>query len=289
MVASTVCAASAASTTTSVRSATLPATDFPVEDASNLCQDNVDGFCRKGHSCPHNHDIFVLPSEEEIIHLPDRQPNYLSLDPRPQLRAFECDGPGHLSTFGPRHDNDHVEIKDIQILPTTDEILSHRPPYMPPRLADTTHRHPGGRARQLDINFRQFRYESTEYIIDCCHHASQIIFMSMSFTPPSDYEHSLKTPKGSAYSFFQDVRFEDIQFHELKGVMLRLSFACPESLRGKALARSRLFEEGMLVAVLGLSQDDLSITFMEVHLRQSTEAMRRRTGNDLRGTCAVVH
>jgi hypothetical protein len=37
---------------------------------------------------------------------------------------FDNDGPDYLCINGPRHDNNHVDIQDIQILPTTDEILA---------------------------------------------------------------------------------------------------------------------------------------------------------------------
>jgi hypothetical protein len=46
--------------------------------------------------------------------------------------CFDNDDPGYLSINGPQHDNDHVNIQDIEILPTTDEILAvNRPPWMP--------------------------------------------------------------------------------------------------------------------------------------------------------------
>ena len=41
------------------------------------------------------------------------------------------DLPGALSELGPRHNNDHANIFDIKILPTTDEIQSPRLEYLP--------------------------------------------------------------------------------------------------------------------------------------------------------------
>jgi hypothetical protein len=61
-------------------------------------------------------------------------PNYLSLAPRPipnEDQCFDSDGPGSISSAGVRHDNDFVKISDIRLLPTTDEILCLRRPYMP--------------------------------------------------------------------------------------------------------------------------------------------------------------
>lgn len=83
---------------------------------------------------------------------------------------------------------------------------------------------------------------------------------------------------------FRDVTFEDVIFNPHRGIMFRLSFACPVALRGKRMGLSDHLEEGMLVAMIGLDDSSsLSIAFMEIYQRQTTEAMRPRTGNDLRG------
>ena len=49
------------------------------------------------------------------------------------LVTFEIsqDMPGSLSVEGPRHDNHHKDITDIKIMPTTQEIQSHRLEYLP--------------------------------------------------------------------------------------------------------------------------------------------------------------
>ena len=55
--------------------------------------------------------------------------------PRPVFEVGQ-DLPGALSELGPRHDNDHADIFDIKILPTTEEIQSSRLGYLP--LSDPT-------------------------------------------------------------------------------------------------------------------------------------------------------
>ncbi|KAG0331451.1 hypothetical protein BG004_001658 [Podila humilis] len=74
-----------------------------------------------------------------------------------QLRnAF--DPPGNLSSEGPRSDNDHVEITDISILPTQNEITSTRQPFLPSNgIPDAPHFLPAGWKRQIDIHFRLYR------------------------------------------------------------------------------------------------------------------------------------
>ncbi|GAA6005511.1 hypothetical protein JCM11491_003667 [Sporobolomyces phaffii] len=71
-------------------------------------------------------------------------------------RLFEP--PGALRTGGPRHDNDHASIKDIQILPTHQELLSREPAFVPANLPDGPHHLPlGSMDRQIDITFRLLR------------------------------------------------------------------------------------------------------------------------------------
>ena len=94
---------------------------------SAICQDFVYGFCKNRDACSKIHKI-VLVQDTTIPTTPvtpSSISNYLSLEPRvalPSDRTFDEDGPGRLSTAGARHDNDFESIKDIRILPTTDEV-----------------------------------------------------------------------------------------------------------------------------------------------------------------------
>ncbi|KAI4146606.1 MAG: hypothetical protein L6R39_003397 [Caloplaca ligustica] len=71
---------------------------------------------------------------------------------------FEHDMPGALSRDGPRHDNDHDDITDIQILPTAEEIQCSRPEYLPSN--DATNRYLIGLPALLDRHFRLLREDS---------------------------------------------------------------------------------------------------------------------------------
>lgn len=155
---------------------------------------------------------------------------------------------------------------------------------MPKKDADADHRYPPGQARLLDTHFRQLRYESTESIIDACYHASQKLSQLIKEPKVTNYDNRMITPKGFSYSLFRDVAFEELYFDLKKSIQVRVSYACPRALRGGALGLSKQLEEGRLVALVGLDQSNcLSTTFMEIDMRQSTFAMRPRTGNDLRG------
>ena len=95
------------------------------EPLASLCPEYLAGFCKEGSSCKASHRIVLvnetLSSKVSVV----SSPNILSFEPRlpcGQDQTFDDDGPGSLSILGPRHDNDHVLIQDIKVLPTTDEV-----------------------------------------------------------------------------------------------------------------------------------------------------------------------
>ncbi|KAG0001862.1 hypothetical protein BGZ79_004031 [Entomortierella chlamydospora] len=68
------------------------------------------------------------------------------------------DPPGELSKDGPRHDNDDPEISRIKLLPTQEEIVCSRTPFLPSNgIHDAPHFLPHGWRRQLDTHFRLYR------------------------------------------------------------------------------------------------------------------------------------
>ncbi|KAG0018306.1 hypothetical protein BGZ82_000484 [Podila clonocystis] len=73
------------------------------------------------------------------------------------------DPPGVLSADGPRHDNDHVEISEIYIHPTQQEITCSRAPFLPSNgLPDSPHFLAHGWKRQVDTHFRLYREDTLE-------------------------------------------------------------------------------------------------------------------------------
>ena len=95
-----------------------------------VCNSYVLGFCQFHEGCPmrESHCINLIdetPSTPPVALSKCR--NVLSLEPRQSPcnidACFDSDGPGILSAVkDARHDNDHVLIQDIRILPTTDEV-----------------------------------------------------------------------------------------------------------------------------------------------------------------------
>ena len=272
---------------TIIRAAKLQPSRLSQVPLTSVCEDFVDGFCRRGYECTKSHDICAAPNENSGSSFLDCPPNLLSLDPRFSPREslpFDQDGPGQLSRYGARHNNDHVNIQHIKILPTTDEILCRRKTYIPAKDPSAEHHLPCGQQRLLDVQFRQLRFDNVEPIIDSCYHASQQLTQLISSPHILDYDDRMNTPKGVRYSLFRDIVFEEQIMSFKVGVTFRISFACPKALRGLRLGPSKHLEEGMLVALVGLDDaETLSTTFMVIEQRQTTFAMKPRTGNDLRG------
>ena len=69
-------------------------------------------------------------------------------------------GPGNERPEGPRHDNDHVDINEINIPPTHGELTTVEPPYLPYNVPGAPHSYPSNSMqRLLDIHFRLLREE----------------------------------------------------------------------------------------------------------------------------------
>ena len=75
--------------------------------------------------------------------------------------------PNALSERGPQYDNDHANIFEIKILPTTEEIQSSRLEYLPSN--DPTKHHLPGLAGLLDQQFRLLREDTVNQLRDAVH------------------------------------------------------------------------------------------------------------------------
>ncbi|KAL8658342.1 MAG: hypothetical protein Q9226_001086 [Calogaya cf. arnoldii] len=262
---------------------------LPTLHWQEICHDQYNGYCPRGADCPWPHTIChiqgMATSAEQAPRL-STKPNRLSLEPRLAHEGgpFDDDCAARRFWLTPNHNNDHSEIGYIRILPTTDEILCRKRPFMPSKDAQDGTSERRGKVRMLDVQFRHLRYDTLEPVIDACYHASQHLATTFQEPPPLDYEARQSTVRGTQYSLFRDVRLEDARF-ENHGMHLRLSFACPARLRQRRMLSSGHFEGGMLTALIGLdTENTLSTAFLNVEMCQSTLAMKPTTGNHLRAS-----
>lgn len=225
--------------------------------------------------------------------------NRLRSEARPSPHFHES-----ASSFNPRHDNDHVHFRDVQILPTTDEILAiNAPVYMPKKDDATSNPVNPGPERFLDLLFRHLRFESTEVIRDICYAAAQVIchselkrlgnnaVQSSSTQPSQDPRASTKreTMAGNRYFLYSNAKIEELQPHEQHTALIRISYDCPRFLRGMMLTKSGRFEEGMMIALLLFDRvkNELSVRFLQISQAQSTMSMNPRGGKDRKGAVLV--
>ncbi|KAI9790938.1 MAG: hypothetical protein M1833_001737 [Piccolia ochrophora] len=296
----------AAAMMTNIRPLGIAPSVLPTVEESTLCKDYLMGHCFRKDQCTSDHTmcrlVGNLSAQQEantILYRSKHAPNFLSLAPRVRTSGsiFDSDGPGHLShTRTSRHDNDHVDIRNIQILPTTDEVLALRAPFVPSKDVDLPHLFPSKDAQLLQTLFRQSRYDSTESLIDCSYFAAQSLVKDAPGTKgnavPLSYEYHVRqeTPKGNRCALFRDVAFEDVHFLPNKGINLRVSYACPSALQRGKIHTAGVLETGTLVALVGLDKNgfSLSVTFMEVHLRESTDGMLSRGGKGRRAAVQLT-
>lgn len=218
----------------------------------------------------------------------------LEPNPRPQL-SFTDDGPGEISSMGPRHDNDKANYREIEILPTIDEILAvHRPTYMPKKDLRWDTPLPNGPVRVLDSLFRQLRCDSIEAIRDICYSAAQTSFLNVDANgrplPPDHDQTRHETLAGNRYFLYPHVQVEELLAHETKSMVVRASYDCPSFMRGRKMYDCGRFQEGMLVALLQLDHatSELSTYFLEVNLSQSTFSMDSLDGGGRRAAVQLA-
>ncbi|KAL9598762.1 MAG: hypothetical protein Q9219_004259 [cf. Caloplaca sp. 3 TL-2023] len=144
---------------------------------------------------------------------------------QPVFNIFQ-EPPGTLSTLGPRHDNDHANISEIKILPTTEEVLSSRIEYLPTN--DPTTHHLPGLAGLLDRQFRLLREDTVGQLRDAVH----IEFQRLN--KPAD---TPSTPKrqgsGTRTIVYKNVTLLRVDFDRKHGLQVIAEFDQPPRLKNK--------------------------------------------------------
>ncbi|CAM9401825.1 unnamed protein product, partial [Chrysoparadoxa australica] len=149
------------------------------------------------------------------------------------------DGPGEFSLTGqPRHDNDKASIREIQVLPTAEELLTQKGPYLPTwkqrygsGSGSNTHATPHSAAQLLDAQFRLLRQD---FLIPIKRAAQALLASAQTGRKTAGNNGVLRAPaaqsgkKKESYTLyvFEDVRVESLNASRA-GVSLVVSFALP--------------------------------------------------------------
>lgn len=130
-------------------------------------------LARRSSNDAYNNYTFRSAQEElnrikVLLKMADAVPNSTPYRPNQRIPSraqprLQVDLPGELSREGPRHDNDHADIAKIKVLPTSEEIRSHRNEYLPQKDLDYPH-HLEGISRVIDSQFRLLRADTSGQI-----------------------------------------------------------------------------------------------------------------------------
>lgn len=137
------------------------------------------------------------------------------------------DLPGALSELGPRHDNDHANIFDIKILPTTEEIQSSRLEYLPP--SDPTKHHLVGQAGLLDRQFRLLREDTVGQFRDAVHIECRRLNKPPNARPPPKRQNN----GGVRNVIYHNVALLRLEFDRRRGLQVVAEFDQPPALAKK--------------------------------------------------------
>ena len=160
--------------------------------------------------------------------LGDRPPQQKSHRP---VFDIGTDLPGALSELGPRHDNDHADIFDIKILPTTEEIRSTRLEYLPSN--DPTKLHLPGLQGLLDRQFRLLREDTVGQFRDAVQvELKRLTMPANAQSPPNRYGNGVR------HIIHQNVSLLRLAFDRIKGLQVVAEFDQPPALAKKG-ARER--------------------------------------------------
>ncbi|KAM7212047.1 hypothetical protein V8F06_012579 [Rhypophila decipiens] len=187
------------------------------------------------------------------------------------------DLPGALSADGPRHDNDHAEIPDIEILPTYEEILSPRSEYLPTK--DPSEWHIQGIRGRLDREFRLIREDTVGQLRDTVRDLLEAI------RNPGTSLDKTRSKTGARTRSYDSPELELIEFDEQRGLELTIRCAQIPSLQNTdAQARqlwweqSKRLQAGALVCVLNATGAVLFCVVSDSTLRSSRDKNSRRGG-----------
>lgn len=150
------------------------------------------------------------------------------LEHRNNRPVFELslDPPGGLSELGLRHDNDHEDISDIKILPTTEEIHSPRLEYLPS--SDPTKHHLPGLTSLLDRQFRLLREDTVNQLRD----AVQLEFKRL-IKPPNAQPPKHRHKDGARNIVYHNITMLGLEFDRNKGLQVVAQFDQPPALAKK--------------------------------------------------------
>ncbi|KAK4895121.1 hypothetical protein LTR27_006727 [Elasticomyces elasticus] len=140
--------------------------------------------------------------------------------------------PGELADGGKRHDNDHVDIRRISILPTLEEIQSPRNEYLP--RTDPREWHIGGLEGLFDRHFRLLREDMIGQLRDAAKFEFERLHSPQTQTAK---QHGART------FVYRNVTVLDVAFDSFSGMEFAISFDQPMALKNSSASKRRSWWE----------------------------------------------
>jgi hypothetical protein len=175
-----------------------------------------------------------------------------------QQREFLIDLPGELSNTYPRHTNDSHLISNIHILPTRDEVVCIRDPYLPINDISAPH-FLDGPSRLFDIHFRLLR----EDMIGPLRMAVCTILQKIKPTHPISKElkqqECLRESNIGSIRLYYDVVVQSVEFERKCSLQFRLRFRQPRNVESKKRAEywnaTKSLDRGSLLCLISNAPD----------------------------------
>ncbi|ESZ93857.1 hypothetical protein SBOR_5754 [Sclerotinia borealis F-4128] len=205
----------------------------------------------------------LIARAQGLLHHPEEQQQVSGVS----TTAVQSTYPREIILPHGRHDNDHMDITDIKILPTEEEIRSEAMEFLPSTDLDQPHFLVDHAARLLDTHFRLLRHD----IFGELKSALGGLILAIE-TEPS----LLGNPKFNdianirAHSYLK-AQVADITFNHRLGLKVHVSFAHPPQLTKKSPSErrkwwdeSKRLAEGVLLCLLSFNGTRCSPLFLTV-------------------------
>jgi hypothetical protein len=178
-----------------------------------------------------------------------------------QQREFLIDLPGELSNLYPRHTNDSHLISKISILPTKDEVLCVRDPYLPINDISAPH-FLDGPSRSFDINFRLLREDMIGPLRTAVTTILQKLHPGHPISKDLKQQERLREPNIASTRLYYDVAVQSAEFDRKCGLQFRLRFRQPRqveplSSKGRAdyWSATKSLDRGSLLCLISNAPD----------------------------------
>lgn len=177
-----------------------------------------------------------------------------------------------------RHDNDEIDIAEIIIFPTRDEIMSNAKECLPSTDPDQPHFIEDQIGRHIDTNFRLLRHD----IFGDMKKALATLMHAAMKDPASLSNMKVKLGDMRVYHY-NEAHISYVTFDSRHGLEARISFAQPAALHPKSAAErrtwweeSRRLNEGSLLSFIWVHKEIVQHLFLEV--TRKTTAVEQEHG-----------